>query len=752
MNPRFWSFRMFAALWGLLFASVAPALADEHDIVNQLPADTLAYVAWAAPYQQDNPELEQLRHLAQQLVGADLSKLDMTGVGEVMGLIALATQHPGGLALLDLTVNEGTPDIQAALFIAAENDSAALADGLAGFILAVAPDVEIGAAEVRGVPLRRVAAPGTPFALYWGVHAGHFVAALGERAAERMVSGLGGVGGPSLADSPELQLVQRKTGPRNGSWQISGFGNAQAIVAKIRSLVEQLHGPLPPVADKVIEALGINTVRSKYFWAGTTEQGLLGRLFVHLEGERKGLLKLWDQEPLTAEDLKIVPKDAYWAQVWNLDLRKLWSDTRDTVEEVDPNYPPMIEGSLAMASAVLGLSITEEVLPAFGDTWAVFDAPSHGGALLTGSVLVVEIRDANAVHALLTRLVDMARPMLLMEDINLTLRQTTCAGRTIHHVVVGGVPCPVAPAWTFVNDRMVFGLFPQTVAAAARQVDPQTRGESILDHAPVKQALQDAFPSHFQSFGCSDAKYFARLLYPFGLLYTTLGISTLSVPGVEIDPMIYPGLAEAVENAQYSVGVCAVDQDGIHYAQVGSANGVLIAAAVAGLVVSIMLPSLSRARELAKRAVSASNLRAIGMGCHIYANDNADRFPENLEALIEHGIITREALVSPRDPDVQITPETRERLTAIGYLSPDAESAEEWSGSYVYIAGQSEKRDMRNVLAYERVIGSEGTNVLFLDSHVEWMTLDRFKQALIDTYERLGREDELPPDIRDLQP
>ncbi len=45
------------------------------------------------------------------------------------------------------------------------------------------------------------------------------------------------------------------------------------------------------------------------------------------------------------------------------------------------------------------------------------------------------------------------------------------------------------------------------------------------------------------------------------------------------------------------------------------------------LLIAILLPSLSRARELAKRAVCASNLRGIGQAMYIYANDNEAWFP-----------------------------------------------------------------------------------------------------------------------------
>lgn len=722
MNPRLWSFRTFAALWGVVLAPLAPASAQTRDIAELLPADTLAYAGWAELYDEDDPDLQQARRFVTQAASAEFSDRELGTVAQLMELGVQALQAPGGIALLDVQLGDEGPDVQAALWLVAGEGSSKIAQTFYELMQAVLPDAEIKELSVADVPMRCLRVENTPLNLVWGTHQGYFLLTLGPTAAEKILGRLSGAGGPSLADGDELKFLRKKVGATDGKWRFSAFGDVRQIVAKVRSLVEQMTGPLPPVADQVIEALGINAVRSKYIQICDSEQGPLTRIFVHVQGERKGILKLWAQQPLSKGDLKIIPKDVYWAQVWNLDLQNLWQDVRGTIEEIDPNMLPMVEGSVAMASGLLGLPITDQLLPALGDTWAIFDAPDHGGILLTGSVLVVEVRNADAVHAVLGRLVEILRPILLQKDVNLSLKETTCDGRTIHHVVVGGVPVPVAPAWTFVNDRMIFGLFPQTVAVAAKQVDPQTRGDSILDQPAVSNALQNVFPEEIQSFGYADAQYFARLFYPLGLLYATAGTSMLSVPGVELDPTIYPILAEAVKDVHNSVGMGATDEDGIHYALVGSANAGLVAVAVVALLVSILLPSLSRARELAKRAVSASNLRGIGMGMHIYANDHAGKFPENLEVLIDEGMITRPTLNSPRDREGKV--------------------------SYVYISGQSEKDDPRNIVAYERIIGDEGTNVLFVDGHVEWMSLDRFKQALLETYQRLGREDEMPADLR----
>jgi prepilin-type processing-associated H-X9-DG protein len=722
MRPRFWSFRTFGALWGILLSPLAPTLADGRDLADVLPADTLAYFGWTQLYDQSSPDWQRAKQFVEQAAGADFTDPDARMIARLMELMVQTLQAPAVIALLDLATIEDRPDVQAVAIVRAGPAAAKISELLEELLRTAPHGPAIEETSIQNVPMKMMPVPDAPLQLIWGVHQGHFLLTLGRNAAEKAIACLNDGNGGALADSEELKFARRKLGVGGEPGRASGFIDVQRTVAKVRALADQMAGPMPPIADKLIEALGVNAIRSAYLHTTDSEYGPLTRAFVHVEGQRKGMLKLWEQAPLSPDDLKVVPKDAYWAQVWNLDLARLWSDTRKTIREIDPNMVPMVEASVAMTASFLGFSITDQLLPAFGDTWAVFDARGHGGILLTGSVLVAEVRDADAVHGALARTVELLRPMLQQKEVNLALQETTCQDCTVHYVLIGGVPCPVAPAWTFVGDRMVFGLFPQTVAVAARQVDPKTRSGSILDHPPVSQVLKDVFPSQIQSFGYMDADYFARLFYPLGLLYSTAGVSMLTVPGVELDPSFYPVLAEAIKDVDPSMGASAADDDGLYYAQMGASSGVLAGVAVGALVVAILLPSLARARELAKRAVSASNLRGIGQGMHIYANDHDGRFPERFDDLIKAGMIVPGYLNSPRDDEGNV--------------------------SYVYVSGQTDNDDPRNVLAYEKIIGDEGTIVLFLDGHVQWMKLPDFKKGLSQTYQRLGREAEMPPELR----
>jgi len=53
----------------------------------------------------------------------------------------------------------------------------------------------------------------------------------------------------------------------------------------------------------------------------------------------------------------------------------------------------------------------------------------------------------------------------------------------------------------------------------------------------------------------------------------------------------------------------------------------LVVIAIIALLISILLPSLSRARELSKRLVCGSNTKGIGTSAKIYANENQEKWP-----------------------------------------------------------------------------------------------------------------------------
>lgn len=53
----------------------------------------------------------------------------------------------------------------------------------------------------------------------------------------------------------------------------------------------------------------------------------------------------------------------------------------------------------------------------------------------------------------------------------------------------------------------------------------------------------------------------------------------------------------------------------------------LVVIAIIAILAALLLPALARAKQTAKRTECLNNLRQLGLGIHLYANDNQDRMP-----------------------------------------------------------------------------------------------------------------------------
>lgn len=141
-------------------------------------------------------------------------------------------------------------------------------------------------------------------------------------------------------------------------------------------------------------------------------------------------------------------------------------------------------------------------------------------------------------------------------------------------------------------------------------------------------------------------------------------------------------------------------------------------AAANSLIDDILAPSMVQLRSAARRKVCGTNLSGIGKAILIYANDYNDQFPPDLETLI-----------------------SKAEMPARGLVCPASESRE----SYIYRGASITTSDTPwMITVYEKLSNhGDGRNVLFLDSHVEWVSEERF-QELIKRDNDYRREKGLP--------
>jgi hypothetical protein len=141
--------------------------------------------------------------------------------------------------------------------------------------------------------------------------------------------------------------------------------------------------------------------------------------------------------------------------------------------------------------------------------------------------------------------------------------------------------------------------------------------------------------------------------------------------------------------------------------------------AAQSLTEDVVAPALLRLDALVNRMTCGKNLSGIGKALLIYSNDYEDRLPPDLDTLIHKAEMPAKGLVCP----------------ATGLRE-----------SYVYRgAGLTTSAPPWMITVYETAgnHGADGRNVLFLDTHVVWMTEEQFREA-IEKDNEYRREKGLP--------
>jgi prepilin-type processing-associated H-X9-DG protein len=160
--------------------------------------------------------------------------------------------------------------------------------------------------------------------------------------------------------------------------------------------------------------------------------------------------------------------------------------------------------------------------------------------------------------------------------------------------------------------------------------------------------------------------------------------------------------------------------------RVGScAGGVILLVVLVGItfgVLGLIPAAVGRVREPARRATCKSNLRCLGLACHMYADDSDGEFPtaEDWPSSIR---LLWPAYVD--NPKLFQCPSG----ARVAYRQFKDGAVHAGCSSYVYVPGLRADFPEHFVLAYEKLDNhrnkgtyENGWNVLYADAHVEWWT------------------------------
>ncbi len=405
------------------------------------------------------------------------------------------------------------------------------------------------------------------------------------------------------------------------------------------------------------------------------------------------------------------------AGAFNCDFAQVYDTLISAIKKVSPETYRDWEQGLAEFESQTDCRIREGLLASLSGpvVYSMFPAGRMLEAPMGGFSVVVKLADPQSFERNLIALGKFAADKA--EENFQIGSQTDEAGRTLHLWASPKIALMQwMPTWAIVDDHLVFASNTPLCKRGVELVASKDQGPASLLQTEAFKQVRTRLPGDVISVIYADSQVqFTQSMTAMQMLWPTLTMLTVG-PGVNL-PAMLPSLGHIAKDMRPSCQYSYFGPDGLYSCYRGTGIEVRLQSMnSSALAAGILMPALARNRQLAFRMTSGTNLSGIGKACLIYANDHDDRLPPDLETLV------REVEVSPKTLESKLKPE--------GFDGP----------SYIYIAGQTTDMSYLNVVAYENPeFCEDGVNVLFLDTHVEFMEPEEFREALKATCERLGR-------------
>jgi len=457
--------------------------------------------------------------------------------------------------------------------------------------------------------------------------------------------------------------------------------------------------------DAVVKELGVEQIQRFELAAGFDGAGI--RTAVRVSGLAPGnrLFALYGNgTPLDDAALKLIPRDVTTASAARIDLAAAWDTVMRVIElAAGPKDFQQVQDALATFEKESQVRLKEDLVDAVGDVAIFYNKagpmPMAGGEM----AVVLGLKEPQKFSEGVGHLLDYANKKL-------AANQSTRQGMpmSIQHSRVGDVDVSYlggmpmfSPSFAVKGQHAFVAISPVALnGAIAQSEQPQS---SLLDNADY-QSARAKLPGKVVAVTYEDTRQLAAGVYA---MITMVGPMLAGRGDAPFDLALLPPLAKVQEKLFGGVGVVSIDGGdlvGRQYSAVGL--NLTSFAGSSGFMAALALPAFNQAREKARIANCASNLKQIGLACLLYSNAHSNKFPESLDELISNQLLSSNVLHCPSAPNAR-------------------------GVSYVYIRGLT-VNDANKILAYDTDGNHRngGKNVLFCDGHVAWMADREFRFLL----------------------
>jgi len=487
-------------------------------------------------------------------------------------------------------------------------------------------------------------------------------------------------------------------------------------------------------ADQVLQILGLNQLGTLTGRFGFSQQNLVFDALLETTSPHRGLLACI--KPVNLAALDLVDIQASSVHISHLYLAGLYDTIMRALQETfsRPRDYQEIQQAIQSAEKQLGFPIRQGLLESLAGPMVFYRIPSGTDMEnpFGGPVLLLELRDAKKMEFCLSQVENLVHRFSQGEGIEKGIVQINTVqqdNNTLHVWTIAPMALfGITPTWVISDNQLILTSHPTLAKRALRQIgDSARQTKSIRTTTGYRQVVKN-LPQSILAFGYTNTPVdFRQTLMLVQRFWPSLTMAVKET-GITL-PAMLPTLDHLIAKMGPSYNVCWSDAVGIHSHSQGPLpkDGTSVIAGSA-LGVSILLPALGRAREMANRVKCASQLRGLGNAIAMYNNDFNGRNPKTLQELTETEDVHPKAFVCPSSDD------------EIGQCS------------YIYRgADLNDSVDSQMIVAYDKYDNHDGEarNVLFAGGYVERVEEEAF-QELIRKDNELRRKmglTEIPADV-----
>ncbi len=239
--------------------------------------------------------------------------------------------------------------------------------------------------------------------LGWWVEGKHLVVAVGQGAIEQAIA----VADGTAANVTTNPLWAKYSQPQAGELTSFGWLNLAPLRAMFGGMPVPTNNPDKPTSvQELLIATGLDNLNSVGMQAGIQGRSLTSVTMLDAPGERRGLLSLIDQAPISIADLPPLPQQMSGLFVASFDaagaVETLYTVAADLEAILSPDTTNVQSGR-SMAKDHLGLDLIDDFLAALGNVHTVYSDEAQATIGLA-PILVSQVKDSEKLNTALNRL------------------------------------------------------------------------------------------------------------------------------------------------------------------------------------------------------------------------------------------------------------------------------------------------------------------------------------------------------------